>query len=129
MPTQNHSPCGKKKTEWLKMKVSRITLWWAGLKVQNGCKNLEDSPCKCEGWCWKENVNEEHWQMKNNNNKMKINITKTSWTFSQASTIAWSFWLLILKMITELIITKLIITFSTAIKVIYSNGGSQFKSF
>ena len=30
----------KKITEWLKMKVPRITLRWAGLKVQNGCKNL-----------------------------------------------------------------------------------------
>ena len=38
-----------------------------------------DSPRKGEGWCWKENVNKEHWQMKNNNNnKMKIYITKTS---------------------------------------------------
>ena len=40
MPTQNRSACGKKITEWLKMKVSQITLRWAGLKVQNGSKNL-----------------------------------------------------------------------------------------
>ena len=68
MPTQNRSARGKKITEWLKMKVSQITLRWAGLKVQNWCKNNG-----CKG-----NVNEEHQQMKNNNNKMKINITKTS---------------------------------------------------
>ena len=38
-----------------------------------------DSPRKGEGWCQKENVNEKHQQMKNNNNsKMKINISKTS---------------------------------------------------
>ena len=37
-----------------------------------------DRPRKGEGWCWKENVNEEHQQMNNNSNKMKINITKTS---------------------------------------------------
>ena len=40
MPTQNRSARGKKISEWLKMNVSRITLRWAGLKVQNGCKNL-----------------------------------------------------------------------------------------
>ena len=40
MPSQNRSARGKKITEWLKMKVSRITLQWAGLKVQNGYKNL-----------------------------------------------------------------------------------------
>ena len=40
MPTQNRSARGKKITEWLKMKVLRITLRWAGLKVQNGSKNL-----------------------------------------------------------------------------------------
>ena len=39
-PTQNRSARGKKITEWLKMKVSQITLRWAGLKVQNGSKNL-----------------------------------------------------------------------------------------
>ena len=27
-------------TEWLKMKVSQITLRWTGLEVQNGSKNL-----------------------------------------------------------------------------------------
>ena len=41
MPTQNRSTRDKKITEWLKKKVSRITLRWAGLKVQNGSKNLE----------------------------------------------------------------------------------------
>ena len=57
------------------MKKSRITLRWAGLKVQNGSKNL----AIVHGWCWKENANKEKRQMKNNNNnKMKINITKTS---------------------------------------------------
>ena len=40
MSTQGRSARGKKITEWLKMKVSRITLRWAGLKVQNGSKNL-----------------------------------------------------------------------------------------
>ena len=40
MPTQNHSAHGKKIMEWLKMKVLQITLQWARLKVQNGCKNL-----------------------------------------------------------------------------------------
>ena len=40
MPTQNRSVRGGKITEWLKMKVSQITLRWAGLKVQNGSKNL-----------------------------------------------------------------------------------------
>ena len=95
MPTQNHSARGKKITEWLKMKVSRITLRWAGLKVLNGCKN----PAILHGrwWCRKENVNEEHWQMKNNNkmkikNEMTTNITKTSQRFSQASTITGSFY-------------------------------------
>ena len=58
------------------MKVSQITLQWAGLKVQNGSKNLA---IVHEQWCQKENVNKEHRQMKNNNNnKMKINIAKTS---------------------------------------------------
>ena len=37
--TQNRSHRGKNITEWLKMKVSRITLRWAGQKVYNGCKN------------------------------------------------------------------------------------------
>ena len=32
-PTQNRSTRSKKKTEWLKIKVSRITLRWAGRKV------------------------------------------------------------------------------------------------
>ena len=40
MPTQNRSAHGKKITELLKMKVSQIPLRWAGLKVQDGCKNL-----------------------------------------------------------------------------------------
>ena len=43
MPTQNRSARGKKITEWkvkVKMKVSRITLRWAGLKLQNVSKNL-----------------------------------------------------------------------------------------
>ena len=40
MPTPNSSARGKKITEWLKIKVSQITLQWAGLEVQNGCKNL-----------------------------------------------------------------------------------------
>ena len=40
MPTQNRSTRGKKITEWLKMKVLRINLRWARLKVQNGCKTL-----------------------------------------------------------------------------------------
>ena len=48
-----------------------------GWKYKMGLKT-GDSPRKGEGWCQKENVNEEHWQMKNNYNKMKINITKTS---------------------------------------------------
>ena len=47
-----------------------------GWKYKMGLKP-GDSPWKGEGWCQKENVNEEHRQMKNNNNKkMKIN-TKT----------------------------------------------------
>ena len=33
MPTQDRSGPVKKVTEWSKMKVSRITLQWAGLKV------------------------------------------------------------------------------------------------
>ena len=40
VPTQNRSARGKKITEWLKMKVLWITLQWAGMKVQNGSKNL-----------------------------------------------------------------------------------------
>ena len=40
MPTQNRSARGKKITEWLKMKALQITVRWAGLIVQNGCKNL-----------------------------------------------------------------------------------------
>ena len=40
MPTQNRSSRGKKITEWLKMKVSQITLRWAELKVQNESKNM-----------------------------------------------------------------------------------------
>ena len=71
------------------MNVSRITLRWAGLKVQNGSKNLVIVQ-KCERWCRQENLNEENRQMKNNNNK---NLRR----FSQASTIAGSSWLLILK--------------------------------
>ena len=40
MPTKNRSARGKKITEWLKMKVARITLGRAELKLQNGCKIL-----------------------------------------------------------------------------------------
>ena len=40
MPTQNRRARGKNITEWFKMKVSRITLGWAGLKVQNESKNM-----------------------------------------------------------------------------------------
>ena len=38
-PAQNRSTRGKKIPERFRVKVSRITLRWAGLKVQNGCKN------------------------------------------------------------------------------------------
>ena len=43
-PTQNRNRRSKTVTEKgkkkVKMKVSQITLRWAGLKVQDGCKNL-----------------------------------------------------------------------------------------
>ena len=67
MPTQNSSAHSKKITEWLKMKVLRITLWWAGLKVQNGCKNLAIVHGRVRDDVekqWKEQQNEKHWQMK-----------------------------------------------------------------
>ena len=52
------------------MKLSQITLRWAGPKVQNGCKN----PAIVHGRVRddvKKQTNEEKRQMKNNN-KMKI---------------------------------------------------------
>ena len=64
------------------MKVSRITLRWAELKVQNGSKNLAIVHGSVSDDVKKKNVNKEKRQMKNsNNNKMKINITKTSGGF------------------------------------------------
>ena len=77
MPSQNRSTGGKKIMEWLKIKVSRITLKWAGLKVQNGYKNLAIVHGRVRDDVEK-NVNEEHRQKNNNNNKMKVNITKIS---------------------------------------------------
>ena len=71
MPTPNSSARGKKITKWLKMKVSQVTVQWAGLKVQNGCKNLLIVHGMVKDVVEKNNVNEEHRQM-NNNNKMKI---------------------------------------------------------
>ena len=60
------------------MKVSQITLRWAELKVQNGSKNLAIVHGSVSDDVKKKNVNKEKRQMKNsNNNKMKINITKT----------------------------------------------------
>ena len=78
MPTQGRSARGKKITQWLKMKVSQITLRWAALKVYNGCKNPAIFHGRVRDDVGKKNVNEEqqqneeHQQMKNNN------ITKTS---------------------------------------------------
>ena len=37
-----------------------------GWKYKMGLKPGH-SPRKCEGWCRKENVNEEHWQMQQQN--------------------------------------------------------------
>ena len=67
------------------MKVSQITLRWAGLKIQNGSKNLAIVRGRVRDDVEK-NTSEEKRQMKNNsNNKMKINITKTSGgSFKQA---------------------------------------------
>ena len=71
MPTQNRSTLGKK--EKLKMKVSRITLPWAGLwKYKMGWKNSGDSPRKGEGWCRKVNVNEDTTTQNENHRQMKI---------------------------------------------------------
>ena len=86
-----------------------------------GCKNPGDSPRKGKGWCLKENVNEECWQIKNNNNKMKIkngqltSLKPPRGSPKQVQSLR-VFWLLILKnyykincskkMITKLIITK-----------------------
>ena len=71
MPTPNSSARGKKITKWLKIKVSQITLQWAGLEVQNGCKNLMIVHGMVKDDVEKKKVNEGHRQM-NNNNKMKI---------------------------------------------------------
>ena len=61
------------------MKLSRITLRWAGLKVQDGSKNLAIVHGRVRDDVEKKNANEVKRQMKNsNNNKIKINITKTS---------------------------------------------------
>ena len=86
----------KKITEWLKMKVPRITLRWAGLKVQNGCKNLAIVHGRVRDDVekqWKEQQqNEKYWQMKiQQQNK---NLLRGS---PKQSTIAGSFLLLILK--------------------------------
>ena len=89
MPTQNHRAHGKKITEWLKMKVSQITLRWAGLKVQNGSKNLAMvtegwgmlSKRKCE---WSKTTNKEQQQNEDDNQHHKK---------LRANTIAGSFWL------------------------------------
>ena len=37
-PLKTVALAARRLTEWLKMKVSQITLRWAGLKVLNGCK-------------------------------------------------------------------------------------------
>ena len=52
------------------MKVSRITLRWVGLKVENWCKNLAIVHGRVMDDVEKE-MNEEEGQLKNNN-KMKI---------------------------------------------------------
>ena len=70
MPTQNRSVRGGKITEWLKMKVSQITLRWAGLKVQNGSKNLAIVHGRV-----RDDVEKKMW-MKNIN---KWRITTTKW--------------------------------------------------
>ena len=64
MPTQARSARGKKITEWLKMKVSRITLRWPGLKSIKWVWKPGDSPREEEEWRWKEDVNEEKQPVK-----------------------------------------------------------------
>ena len=58
------SALGKKITEWFKIKVSRIriTLRWAGLKVENGCKNPAIAHGRVMDDAEKKNVNEEQQQ-------------------------------------------------------------------
>ena len=79
MPTQNRSARSKniEKGIWerLKMKVPRITLQWAELKLQNGCKNLaivhgrvRDDVEKND---WKQQQQIEEKKCMKNNNKMK----------------------------------------------------------
>ena len=70
MPTQNSSAQGKKITEWLRIKVSRITLWWAGLKVQNGSKNLVIVHGRV-----RDDAEKKMWMKKND----KWRITTTKW--------------------------------------------------
>ena len=110
MPTQNHSVCGKKIPERLKMKVSQITLRWAGLKVWNVCKN----PAIVHGrvrYDIEKQMNEELRQMKNNNKneeqkwneeqhwrtKMNNNNKNLPRGSPRQNTIAGSFWVSIKK--------------------------------
>ena len=96
MPTQKSSDRGKKITEWLRMKVLRITLRWAGLEVQNGCKNLAIVHERV-----RDDV-EKQWKEQQQNEKyrqMKIQQQNKNYLGGspKQNTIAGSFWLLILK--------------------------------
>ena len=53
--------------------MSQITLQWAGLKVQNGSKNLAIVHRRV-----RDDFEKKMQTKKNNNSKMKINITKNS---------------------------------------------------
>ena len=60
MPTQNRSARGKKIMEWSKNEsvANHSAMGWA--ESTKWVSKPGDSPRKGEGWCPKENVNEEH---------------------------------------------------------------------
>ena len=83
-------PVKMKNLETLKWKCCESLCDGLGWKYKMGCKNPSDSPRKGEGWRRKAMIWKTSIEVKNNNTTT-TNITKTSWWFSRASTIAGSF--------------------------------------